>query len=161
MRTLLVLIVVVALGAAAYWFFTDAQQKQQMQRAEQEAARRAGQLKDSVKEHLQDFHLSTPEIKQELERTGKVIRKKTEQAGAALADATADARITAAIKAKLLRAPGLSAVEISVATTDGVVTLSGRVDSPEAVKESMTLALETDGVREVISTLQVKAGTGH
>ena len=44
-----------------------------------------------------------------------------------------------------------------VITTDGVVTLSGRADSAEQVADAMKIALETEGVREAISTLQVKA----
>ena len=84
------------------------------------------------------------------------MRKKAEQVGAVLADATADARITATIKAKLVKDPTLSALAISVNTTGGVVTLSGSVAGPEEIKQAMKLALETEGVREAISTLQVK-----
>jgi osmotically-inducible protein OsmY len=42
-----------------------------------------------------------------------------------------------------------------VSTTDGVVTLSGKVDSAQLVSRAMLLALETGGVRQVISTLQI------
>jgi len=73
-----------------------------------------------------------------------------------LADTTADARITAAIKAKLLGDHDLSAISISVNTTGGIVTLSGTVPTPAAISKAMLLAMETDGVQEVISTLQVK-----
>ena len=41
-------------------------------------------------------------------------------------------------------------------TTEGVVTLSGSVNSAEDISKAMLLAMDTDGVREVISTLQVK-----
>ena len=34
------------------------------------------------------------------------------------------------------------------------------VASPEHISKAMLLAMETDGVREVISTLQVKPGKG-
>ena len=37
-----------------------------------------------------------------------------------------------------------------------VVTLSGTVPTEDAISKAMLLALETDGVNEVISTLQVK-----
>ena len=49
-----------------------------------------------------------------------------------------------------------SAVAISVSTTDGVVTLSGSASSPENIRRAMTLAYETDGVNQVVSTLLVK-----
>jgi osmotically-inducible protein OsmY len=58
--------------------------------------------------------------------------------------------------AKLAADPDLSVFSISVATTAGRVTLSGTVASPELIGKATALALETDGVREVVSTLQVK-----
>jgi hypothetical protein len=99
---------------------------------------------------------NTAKLKEELDKTGRVIREKARQAGDKLADATANARITGAIKAKLLEDTGLSAFAVDVDTTDGVVTLSGAVRSYEQVDRAMQLALETDGVHKVISTLQVK-----
>jgi osmotically-inducible protein OsmY len=84
-----------------------------------------------------------------------VVRRKSEQVARQVAEATEDARTSAAIKAQLALDPNLSALDISVDTTDGVVTLAGKVDSPDAVARAMELALEHDNVREVISTLQV------
>jgi len=89
-------------------------------------------------------------------RTGKVIREKAKKAGDAIADATANARITTVIKSKLMQDSGLAAFKIDVDTTDGVVTLSGNVTSHEGIAKAMDLALETDGVHRVVSTLQVK-----
>jgi len=40
-----------------------------------------------------------------------------------------------------------------------VVTLSGTVASPEHISKAMLLAMETGGVREVVSTLQVQPKT--
>jgi osmotically-inducible protein OsmY len=67
-----------------------------------------------------------------------------------------DARTTGTIKGKLLANRDLSAMSISVNTTSGVVTLSGAVSSPEDIGKAILLAMETDGVREVISSLQVR-----
>ena len=89
-------------------------------------------------------------------RTGKIVRREANEAGHAIADATADARTTASIKGKLLASRDLSALNISVNTTAGVVTLSGFVSDPEHISKAILLAMETDGVREVVSTLQVK-----
>jgi hyperosmotically inducible periplasmic protein len=155
MKTLIALILIVGLAAAAYWYFAGTQHKDDVQRVEEQAAKHAEQLQETVKEHLKDWHLTAPEIKQELERTGKVVRKKAQEVGSAIADATADARITAAIKAKMVKDPEVSALRVSVNTTGGVVTLSGSVNTPEAISQAMKLALETEGVNEVISTLQV------
>jgi osmotically-inducible protein OsmY len=105
---------------------------------------------------LRVLHISPEDIKDELARTGQVVRRAATDAGHAIADATADARTTTAIKAKLVASRDLSALNISVNTTAGVVTLSGAVASHEDISKAILLAMETDGVREVISTLQVK-----
>ena len=96
------------------------------------------------------------EVRQELERTGLVIRQKAAQVGAFIAENTQDARITGAIKARLLSEPGVSSMGIDVNTTGGLVTLAGTVNSHEEVAKAMRIALETDGVVKVISTLQVR-----
>jgi hyperosmotically inducible protein len=119
------------------------------------AAKSAG---DAIQEKMKDLKLGPQDIKDELARTGQVVRRKAEEAGHAIADATADARITAAIKAKLLTNRDLSGLSISVNTTDGVVTLSGAVPSIDAISKAMVVALDTDGVKQVISALQVKSG---
>jgi osmotically-inducible protein OsmY len=91
-----------------------------------------------------------------MSRLGHVIRDKAHAAGKTIADDTADARITAAIKAKILADSALSVIKISVTTTDGRVTLSGTASSPENIRKAIQLAWDTDGVTEVVSTLQVK-----
>jgi hypothetical protein len=97
------------------------------------------------------------DVRQELERTGLVIRQKAAQIGTTIAETTADARVTGAIKARLLSEPGISSMGIDVNTTGGVVTLAGSVGSHEEVAKAMRIALETDDVAKVISTLQVRA----
>jgi hyperosmotically inducible periplasmic protein len=95
-------------------------------------------------------------ISEELKRTGRVVRRKIAKTAQTVAEATEDGRTTAAIKTKLAVDPELSALDISVDTTDGRVTLAGRVPSPEHVSKAVQLALEVDGVHEVVSTLQVR-----
>ena len=89
-------------------------------------------------------------------KTGQVVRQKAQNLGHTIADATADARITTEIKAKLVADPDLSALSISVSTTSGKVTLSGSVSSEEKIAKAIKLAMSVDGVQEVVSTLQVK-----
>jgi osmotically-inducible protein OsmY len=145
MRVFLALVVGVALGAAGFWLLNTRQGNSTVRYA-----------RDSVQEKLRALDLRTNDFKEELARNGQIIRRKAGQAGQAIADATADARITAAIKAKLLGSRDLSALSVSVNTTGGIVTLSGRVASAADISKAMLLAMETDGVREVISTLQLK-----
>lgn len=111
---------------------------------------------DVIDAKMTAWHLRGEDIKEELAATGKVLRRSVREAGTALADASADAAITAKVKAKLALDRDLSALAISVNTTDGRVTLAGNVASHDQIGKAMLCALETDGVREVVSTLTVK-----
>lgn len=110
---------------------------------------------ESLKERIQEWNLSPETLKEELKETGKVVRRKAEDLGESVADAAGDARITATVKAKLLRDSEISGWKISVETEDGVVTLRGTVDTAEQVSRVMALAMETDGVREVAAHLEI------
>jgi hypothetical protein len=139
----------VAVTVAVVWFLNPGTRN----RAEADTQR----AETATKDKMDDLGLTSENIKDEFARTGKVIRRKSEAAGKAIADATADARITAAIKAKIVADPNLSALSISVSTTDGCVTLSGTASSADNIRRAMTLAYDTDGVTQVISTLSVKS----
>ena len=156
MRVLLALVIGLTIGGAVVWYYHTSDGHSRMQAAGDQIQDAARSARDTVQEKLRQFNLRTNDIKDELSHTGQVIRRTAQDAGQAIADATADARITAAIKTKLVGQKDLSALSISVNTTSGVVTLSGSVPSTEAISKAMLLAMETSGVREVISTLQVK-----
>jgi osmotically-inducible protein OsmY len=154
MKFLLGLIFGIILVVAIIWYYADQRHNTTAQDAKTRIESAANGMKESVQTNWKN--LRTEDIKDELARTGRVVREKAENAGHVVADATSDARITAAIKGKLLANPDLSALSISVNTTAGRVTLSGTVSSPDKIREAMQLALNTDGVQEVVSTLQVK-----
>ena len=156
MKTFLALVLGVAFGAAAVWFYSTYRNDPRMRSAEQKVENAAKTTRDAAQDKLRALHLSSEDIKDELARTGRVVRREASEAGHALADATADARITGAIKTKLLASRDLSALNISVNTPAGVVTLSGFVSSTEHISKAILLAMETDGVGEVVATLQVK-----
>lgn len=166
-RFIIALLLGIIIGAGGYWYFTGGRKKpvtQQVESSVEHGATRAkdavvngaSQVKDAIQAKLEALNLRSDDIKEELSRTGTVIRRKARDLGAAVADATADARITAAIKGKLVADRDLSALSISVNTTAGRVTLSGTVSSPEHIGKAILLAMETDGVHDVVSTLQVK-----
>jgi len=100
--------------------------------------------------------LDTAKIAEELKQTGRVVRRRAINTAEKVAEATKDARTTAAIKAKLAFDSSLSALDVSVDTTDGRVTLAGRADSPADIARAIEIAFEQDDVYEVISTLQVR-----
>jgi hyperosmotically inducible protein len=160
MRVLFALVLGLAIGAAAVWYLQSGRGNARVQSATNEMENAAKSAGDAIQEKLRVLDLRPQDVKDELARTGQVVRRSAKQAGQAIADATADARITAAIKGKLVASRDLSALSISVNTTSGVVTLSGTVPSTDAISKAMLLAMETDGVKEVVSTLQVKPKTG-
>ncbi|HEY3175277.1 MAG TPA: BON domain-containing protein [Candidatus Polarisedimenticolia bacterium] len=70
-----------------------------------------------------------------------------------------DAGITGMIKTKLAADDRVRASEINVDTTNGVVTLTGNVDSQEARDQAIKLAKETSGVHEVKDMISVREGS--
>jgi hypothetical protein len=157
MKILLGLIIGILIGAGVVWYYHTSDGRTRMQSAGDQLESAGKSTRDVIQEKLRVLDLRSNDIKDELAKTGQVIRRKSKEAGKAIADATADARITAAIKGKLLTDRELSAVSISVNTTEGVVTLSGTVTNADLIGKAMLLAMETDGVREVVSTLQVSS----
>lgn len=158
MKTILsVIIAIIIVLVAAIWIYSD--KNSHAAHAKDDIKSAATETKEFVQDKLgkPDLNLNVDNIKDELARTGQVVREKAQQAGAAIADATADARITATIKAKLVKDQSLSSLNISVKTENGLVTLSGSASSPENIQRAIQLAMETDGVHKVVSTLQVKS----
>ena len=160
MRILLALILGLALGGAVVWYFANGHNSPRVQSATDGVENAVKSAGDAIQEKLRVLDLRPQDVKDELARTGQVVRRKAKEAGQAISDATADARITAAIKGKLIANRDLSALSISVNTTGGIVTLSGTVPSTEAISKAMLVAMETEGVKEVVSTLQVKPHAG-
>ncbi len=150
-RTLLTFLVGILVGAGGYWYLSQPKTNRTVADAQETLRTDAVNLGHSVQESF-----DTDKIKEELVRTGKVIREKAGKAGDAFAEMTANARITAAIKAKLFDESSLASLKIHVETADGVVTLSGTASTYEEIGKAVNLALETAGVQKVISMMQVK-----
>lgn len=165
MRFLRGLIVGIILGALAYWFVEyksnqhpEAEQRYQAAASETatSASNTAGHLSDALRAKLDALDLRSDEIKDELGRTGKVVRRKAVDLGEKVADAASDARIVATIKAAYAVDSNLSVWKISVSSSNGHVTLSGTVSATEDIGRAVALALNVDGVRDVVSNIQVK-----
>lgn len=154
MKTLFALIIGAVIGIAVYIYYLEPKKPAEVETAKEKVSESAGALREKWNQSF--TNLNVDEMKSELKETGKVVRKKAEAAGQAISDATADARTTAEIKSKLAVERDLSALRISVNTTDGVVTLAGTVPSHSAAKKAMQIALEPKNAREVVSTLQVQ-----
>lgn len=80
-------------------------------------------------------------------------KKPSTTAGAYLGDSA----ITAKVKAAIVAEPDLSALEIKVNTSDGVVTLTGTVDTQQKIERAAQVAQTIDGVKTVDNQLSLKA----
>ena len=154
MKTFIALLFGILIGAGIVWYFVAGREDKNIQQVQDSIATGAAKVKEAAKQGIAD--LNTEDIEEELARTGKVVRQKSTKVDVAIANAAANGKITAAIKAQYAVDSELSALKISVDTTDGLVTLSGSVATFEEIGKAIRIALETDGVRQVVSTLQVK-----
>lgn len=91
-------------------------------------------------------------------RTASTTTLPADGATSRAAVAIDDTVITTSVKTAVLAEPGLSALKIDVDTKNGVVTLTGTVDSAELKTRATQIAQNTNGVRSVIDNLAVKTG---
>jgi hyperosmotically inducible periplasmic protein len=161
------LVLGIILGAFGYWFVEtkarehpEAEQHYEQAVAEtvSNATVTSQSMSEALKAKLDTLDLRADQIKDELAQTGQIVRRKAQDIGEKAADTASDARAVTEIKAKYAVDSTLSVWKISVACNQGHVTLSGTVSSADDIGKAVALALDADGVRDVTSTLQVKAG---
>lgn len=111
---------------------------------------------DYIQRKLREWNLRPDDLRRELDEAGRIIRRHTEEIGDRVADATSDLRIIAVIKGKYALDDFLSAWQISIGCKDGHVTLTGSVRSPDLIGRAIVIALETEGVVDVVSSLKVR-----
>jgi hyperosmotically inducible protein len=68
-----------------------------------------------------------------------------------------DSYLTSAVKTKLLGNAGLKSFHIHVVTKDRVVTLTGTLPTTALRDEAVTTAKSVDGVKEVVSEIEIKS----
>ena len=146
----------VVLTLFTVWYFAIGRNRPDVRHAQDVTAVKLTQTAVAVDAKLTAWHLTTPEIKAELASTGKIIRRNASDFGAVAANTASDATITAKIKAKFIAERSLSAWNIGVNTTGGHVALAGTIPEHSLIAKAVALALETDGVRDVTSNLQVR-----
>ena len=88
-----------------------------------------------------------------LEATKESLGERAEKAGQYIDDAA----ITAKVKTEIFADPALKVLQINVTTTDGVVTLSGVVDSQESIDRALEIARNNRDVKSVENGLVVKS----
>jgi hypothetical protein len=166
MKTAIFLFLIAALAGVVGWRYYERSQHPTLgQRVDdladkgREAATGAKEAATGAKEAVagkaEDWKLTSADIKEELAKTGQVVRSKT----AVIGDRIGDARIVAVVKAKFVLDRELSALDINVDCRDGDVSLRGTVATHELIGKAVVLALDTDGVRNVASKLKI--GRAH
>ena len=88
----------------------------------------------------------------------------TKSAGSAIKDAAqdtgqaiSDSALTMKVKTALMADSKLKSLQISVDTTEGVVTLSGEVGSEDEVRAAAQVASGVEGVKGITNNLTVKS----
>jgi len=144
------------MGVAAGWWMAPRPEPAELAQWREELATSSEAIRQAFQEKLELLHLTATNIQEELARRGQVVRRAAVDFGHTVADAATDARIVAAIKARYIADPRLSALRISVQCTSGRGFLSGTVDSAEDIGRAVLLAMEADpAVREVTADLKV------
>lgn len=116
----------------------------------------ATDVKNAINDKLVDWKLTPSDIKADLQKGGRVVREKAATAGARTGQAFDNAKVVTVINGKLVADSQLSALKINVDANNGVVTLKGAVKSVDLIGRAMALALDTDGVTQVVSLLTVE-----
>lgn len=104
-----------------------------------------------------DMSTSLDKAGQSIETAGKNIGDSVEKGADKLGQFADDSVITAKVKKAFTDDKMLSAIDISVVTEKGVVTLSGFVDSTEKQAKAVELAKKVEGVKSVNDKLNIKA----
>lgn len=116
----------------------------------------ATDVKNAVSDKLVEWKLTPADIKTDFEKGARIVRTKSVAAGEKVATVADNARIVTVINAKLVADSDLSALKINVDADAGTVTLKGTAKSHAFIGKAILLALDTDGVNQVISLLTVE-----
>ena len=85
---------------------------------------------------------------------GNAIKEAAQDTGQAISDSA----LTVKVKSALMADSKLKSLQISVDTIDGVVTLTGQVDSQEDSRAAAQVAGAVEGVKSLTNNLTVKDG---
>ncbi len=146
MKYLIILVLGVALG-----IYVDRYQLRWPELTRPVSSEHGAAVRDGLDDKLHQWRLTPDDIRQDLARTGQVVRNQASNVG----EKMSDARIVAVVKSKYILDRDLSAVEIHVSAHDGRVALEGTVDTPDLVGRAVALALDTGGVSGVDSKLVI------
>jgi hyperosmotically inducible periplasmic protein len=94
------------------------------------------------------------------ETAGDKLDHATEKVDGALkktGEVLSDTAITAKVKAAIMAEPDLKTLQMNVDTNDGIVKISGIVDSKEQSKRVSEIASSLSGIKDVHNDLSIKS----
>ena len=100
---------------------------------------------------------ATESASRKVDRNAANVAATTDRVTAKAAVAIDAAAITTQVKTAVLAEPGLRSLLIDVDTKNGVVTLTGTVNSASLKERATSIAQNVNGVRSVIDNLAVKS----
>lgn len=126
---------------------------------EQGTARLSGKVENEVERELAERIALDVQGIDKVDNQLQIDPQLTSEPGSrsALAQRFEDATLVATVKSKLLWSNVTQGMDIDVASADGVVTLKGRAQSPEAKELAGNLATNTDGVVSVNNLISLSA----
>ena len=116
------------------------------------ACSKQNSAEDAGKKIDQAAESASNKIGETVDKVDKSIETQTAKTAMAIDDAT----VTTKVKAAIFAEPALKSLQIGVDTVDGVVTLTGSVDTEQNSDRVKTLAAAVAGVKHVDNQLRLK-----
>jgi hyperosmotically inducible protein len=117
------------------------------------------QVDQNIDQANKDFKAAGEQIKEGASEAGAALQRGAEKAqekiGPVVNEVMDNATITSKVKAKLATDPAINALYIDVDTSNGRVTLSGKVALAGQREAAEKIARRTDGVKDVVNQIQV------
>ncbi|MFD2366533.1 BON domain-containing protein [Pseudoduganella sp. GCM10020061] len=122
-----------------------------------DVAENAAQRTEHATERAADnTRAATANVAQETREAAATAAEKTERAAEKTGRVIADATVTTKVKGVLLKEEALKSLGIHVETEQGVVMLSGFVNSKQEADRAVQVAKSVEGVKSVKSAIKVK-----
>ena len=116
------------------------------------------------------IHVNDDQVKKNLDRAGqelkrdasnlgdavdKGVKKADAEVGPAARETLSNAGLTTKVKTRLLAAPDVHALNVTVSSRDGRVTLGGHVPTASEKADVLKITSKTDGVKDVVDEIQI------
>jgi hyperosmotically inducible periplasmic protein len=120
-------------------------------------------IDQNARQANQDLKSAGDQIKAGADKAGAALQRGADQVSTAVQtkvvpaakEMLSDANITTKVKTQLAGDPAINALTVKVDTTNGQVTLSGKVALPGQKTEAEKVARGVDGVKDVVNQIEV------